>query len=377
MKSKNRKLRVLIAEGGSHYKILEQLYHLTSQHCILHFYLIDTKRFDWREIFPSWKQTKVIKCGFKGIPFFAKLIFLGWKYDVINISTGPDGDHWTSLFSILPFYLVCTLYKRKIIFTFRNISPYLPTADNIYTILRNKSIRKLKRFTFESKTMRDTFKKRFRIEGALCGVSYDKYTDVQMYNSHFSPHNDYKNEEIRIGLLGHISEKRRDYDLVCNALSQLSNEQRKKLKIVTMGFILDANSNRVIQKLLQSVKVDWQKGMLSEEDFEKRGRSCHIFLAPLNHKKEYGTLFGTGSLGDAISLRKKMIIPAFADPAQEFRDICYYYKTETDLSKILGDIDTHIGTMVAETYYNKFKTKQVLSTIKKDLQLEKMCSSKS
>jgi hypothetical protein len=377
MKTKNnKKLKVLVAEGGSHYKILEQIFHLLSPHCSLHFYLKDTNRYNWMELFPSWKKTKVIKCGFKGIPLFTKLLLFGWRYDVINISTGPDGDHWTTLFSILPFYFVCNLYKRRIIFTFRNIYPYLKTTPGIFARLRNLSISKLKRFTFETRTVRDTFEKCKEVDEALLGVSYDRYSDVQLPYSQLLDQNDFGNSGIRIGLLGHISEKRRDYELLCDALAQITDEQRARLTLITMGFMMNAKKNFVIQKLLQYVKVDYQAGMLSEADFEIRGRSCHILLSALNHEKAYGSLFGTGSLGDAVYLRKKLIIPAFADPAQEFSEISYYYKTATDLSKIFKKLDEYVADTVPDSFYDKFTKKRVFLSLVKDLRLDKICKAK-
>ena len=374
MKTNNdTKLKVLVAEGGAHYKILEQLYHLLSPHCSLHFYLIDTKRYNWKELFPSWQKTKVIKCGFKGIPFFAKLLLFGWRYDIINISTGPDGNHWTTLFSVLFFYFVCDLYKRKIIFTFRNIYPYLKTTPGICARLRNLSICKLKRFTFETRTLRDTFERYNEVKGALFGVSYDRYSDVRLPYTRVLEQHNFKDSEIRIGLLGHISEERRDYKLLCDALAQISDEQRTKLHLITMGFMMNAKDNCIIQRLRQYVKVDCQTGMLSEEAFENRGRSCHILLSPQKRRKAYRSLSGTGSLGDAIYLRKKLIIPTFVDPVQEFSDICCYYKTAEDLSEIFKKIDKYIADSTLDSYYDKFAKEQVLSVLVKELRLDKIC----
>lgn len=370
------KPEVLVAEGSAHYKILEQIYHLLEPHCNLTFYLIDTKRYIWEELFPSSCKTRVIKCNLKGIPFFAKLILLGWRYEIIYISTGPDHDHWTDFFRVLTFYVVCKLYGNKIIFTFRNVYPYLKSTPGIYANLRNRCMRSLKRITFETATMRDTFINLQEVKEVLYGVTYDRYADVRP-SCYIAPNQRTDiNNQIRIGLLGTISGERRNYDLLCEALGQVPEKLRSRLHIVTLGACDHGNRNMIIKKLSQYVSMDCQAGTLSEEDFWSRGQSCDVIISPLNQEKAYGTLFGTGSLGDAVYLRKKLIFPAFADPANEFSEICCYYSTATELAVVLRAIENLIADKVPDVYFENFYTKQVFDSLVRDLHLEEMCKEK-
>ena len=39
-----------------------------------------------------------------------------------------------------------------------------------------------------------------------------------------------------------------------------------------------------------------------------------LLLSPLKINKPYGTLTGTGSFGDCLTLKRRLILPSFVDP---------------------------------------------------------------
>lgn len=364
----DKKVRVLIADGGDHYKILEQIYHLLGNKYDVTFYVIDNKRYDYEELFPSIRKAKVLRCGMRGIPFFAKLLFHGARFDVINISTGPDGSHFTELFRIVCFYLCCVIYRRKIIFTVRNTAPYLPTRTDLFSRIRCSSIRLLRRFTFETQTMRDAFVEASGIRNALLAVSYDRYSDVSGPAAEPRMRAD-TDPRVRVGLLGSVNEQRRDYESICHALGELDAGERARLVLVTLGMCARGADHPVMQRLARMVEIDCRDGMLSEKEFLARGISCDLLLSPLTPRKAYGVFNGSGSFGDAIYLRKRMILPRFADPKDEFASVCIYYSSTGELADIFRNAGELSRAAASSGVFERFTTTRVLDNLLRDLQL--------
>lgn len=360
-----RKVSVLVADGGDHYKILEQIYHLLGDRYDVTFYVVDTGRYDYTELFPSIRKAKALRCGWRGIPFFAKLLWYGARYDVINISTGPDGSHFTELFRIVCFYLCCRLYRDKIVFTVRNTHPYLPTTPGLFSRLRWRSLRLLRRFTFETQTMRDAFVEATGMRDALVGVSYDRYSDVVPVTDVAS----HAAGKIRIGLLGSVNEQRRDYESVRQALSELSQDERAGIGLVTLGMCAGGADHPVIRRLSALVEVDCRDGFLSEGEFVERGMSCALLLSPLTPAKAYGVFNGSGSFGDAICLRRPMILPRFADPRQEFAPVCIYYAATGELADIFRNAGGLAQACAAAGVFERYSTTRVLEGLLADLEL--------
>lgn len=363
-----RKLKVLVAEAGDHYKILEQIFHLLHDKCELNFFIINPERYDYRELFPSSVDSRVLICGQRGFLFFAWLLFYGSRYDLINISTGPDGGHISELVRIVFFYLCCLIYGSKIVLTLRNTYPYLESTPGLFAFIRSRAIRHVKRFTFETHTMRRVFSERSERNDMLLGVSYDKYSDVTVPSDRGAARlpGDIR---VRIGLLGTVNEERRDYRLVGEALRLLLPEQRARLIFVTLGECRGGLYHRAITELSSCVEVDCREGLLSEQELAARGRACDLLMSPLNSQKAYGTLHGSGSFGDAVYLGKKLILPSFADEGKEFENLCIYYSDAASLADILRNIPGHFGRPVSPHYLEQFTTGNVYKNLLIDLEL--------
>ena len=365
---KNRKLKVLVAEAGDHYKILEQIYHLLHGKCDLTFYVIDPKRYDYRELFPSARNVRLLTCNLRGFPFFLWLLFYGARYDVINISTGPDGNHYNEIVRVVPFYLCCLLYGRKIILTLRNTRDYMESTPGVLSYFRSRAIRHVRRFTFETDTMRRIFAKSVNRKDLLLGVSYDKYTDVTVPGDDRSgqPPRDGK---VRLGLLGTVNEERRDYSLLCDALRLLSPEQRSRLVFVTLGQCNGGLDHPAMRKLAQLAAVDCQAGLLSELDLVVRGRACDLLMAPLASTKAYGTLHGSGAFGDAVYFQKRLILPRHGDREAEFAPMCIYYSDSRELAEVLGNRVHKPDQPIAPGFFDQFRKESVFTTLVQDLRL--------
>jgi hypothetical protein len=363
------KPKVLIAESAGHYKIMEQLYHLLSRHCELEFYIVAPKKNSHLRMFPSRKKTLVMTENFRGIFFFLGLLMKAWRYQYINISTGPEGHHWTDIFNIIFFCLCCLFFREKIILTIRNIPPYLSEKTWLFSKIRNWSIKHVSRFTFETETMKTTFIEKIQPQSANVAVSYDRYPDTLLSICGQQPKDKMK-KGVRIGLLGSVSKDRRNYDVVIDALSLVPKSKKKKIEFMVLGACPNGIKNCVIQKLKRLITVKNIKPVLSEKEFAFQGSSCDILLAPLSEKQQYGTLKGSGSIGDAVYLKKRLIIPKFVDPLKEFKAFCIYYTTASQLAKKLLMLLQAKKTKKTEIVFKKYNSNNVLKILLKDLNLK-------
>jgi hypothetical protein len=211
------------------------------------------------------------------------------------------------------------------------------------------------------------FKNATRYEGAYFGVSYDRYTDIlpNLLSSSFS----LDRTKIQIGLLGAVDTIRRDYDVVCGALKHLSVEERDKLCFNVLGACLEGQSNEVVRKIAQRADNNFFESMLTEETFFNLGKQCDVLISPLSNSKQYGTFNGTGSIGDTLYLRKKLLIPKFTDPLEEFKDIFLCYSDERSLAKIMRELFDKKGNIMSDEYFLKFSTENVFKRLVTDLNL--------
>lgn len=362
------KPKILIAESGSHYKIMEQLFHLLAEHCILEFYIINPNDQKKLSMFPSMHKVRVMTERFRGFLFFTGLLFKGWRYKYINISTGPEGNHISDFLNVFSFFFCCLLFRKKIILTIRNISCYFPEPFCLYSFIRNFAIHLISKFTFESETMKNIFFKKLNRNNADLAVSYDRYPDTILHIRGKKKVKILKNS-IRIGLLGSVCEKRRNYDTVFHALKFASKKVRQKIKILVLGACQNGAKNSVIKKLKSVVNVNVKKTLLCEKEFAFLGTDCDVLLAPLSNRSAYGTLKGSGSIGDAVYLKKRLILPEFVDPYKEFRAFCIYYNSALELSRILTNIVLKRNNKIEKKIFFKYNSHIVYKSLLKNLVL--------
>lgn len=361
-------MKVLIVEQLNHFKVLENTFHLLKEHCSTTFYINTDKEKNLSHLFPSAKHTKIIKNPFHSVVYFLWVLFIGWRYDFINIATGPEHNHYSDSLNVILFYICCILYRNKVILTIKNSRSYLSTTPGIFSFIRSSAIKHIKRFTFETVTLKNVFSENNHSNSMLLGVSYDRYTDLggeQTNNSIIFS----QRKEVKVGLLGVLTDFRRNYKFIHQALQELNYEERKKLKFVTLGCTPGGSENQIIEEFERYGEIDYIEGWITAEQFDTRGMSCDILISTLRKEFEYGTYKGSGSFGDAVYLRKRIIIPDYVDPEGEFDTIGIYYRTKDDLINIFKNIEHHIDTEIPSKYFEKFTTRRVFGNLMKDLRL--------
>jgi hypothetical protein len=298
--------------------------------------------------------------------FFFGLLFRGWRYDYIHISTGPEESHYVAIPRIIGFYLCSKLYGKKIILMVRNILPYISNSKLAYSTSRYRSIESIKMFSFESDTLRREFVRNVITPGARYCVTYGKYSNVANNNvGDFGG----SGSNMRVGLLGSVDCDRRDYDTIINALSLLSVDHVRLIEFVVLGRCPGGKNNEIIKRLSEVTNVDVINENLTEDELTKGGLSCDILIAPLIKERLYGRLKGTGAFSDAIYLHRRMIVPEYVDPDGEFVKFCYYYSSSSDLSRIFYNLISAEVEVVNSDVWDLYSTHNVLKSLSLDLRL--------
>ena len=362
-------MKILIAEFANHYKVIGNTYNLIKLNCVnseitlfINKENLEKKServtFDFGDA--NWKIH-----NFHSSTYFIHLLFIAHKYDVINISTGPEDPHYSNIFNVIFLYFSSIFYKNKIILTIKNTRPYLKSTLGIKSFFLNLAISNIKVITFETNTLKNIFHKETGVSlSGLC-VSYDRYVDLYKSDRSKKVIPNLNNQKYKIGLLGAVDGDRRNYFEIINALKNVPLTIRKKLLFVTLGNTNGGEDNKILIELKKLVNTDITDGWISAEDFDKRGAQCDLFISPLKFSMEYGIYKGSGTFGDAVYLGKKVIIPSHVDPFFEFKEISLYYNSVESLSKIFINISKEIDVKVDSTFYKKFYTHDVYLKIKK------------
>lgn len=361
--------KILISEFSCHWKVLENTYMLLRK---------NTKKSEITLFINQYKSQKhLIKLLFKDAEkanwiihkyhsstYFIHLLLIGRKYDIINISTGPEDPHYSNLINAIFFYFCSIFYRNKIILTIKNTRPYLQNTKGIKSLFLNLAIYNIRAITFETKTLKNFFHDETKIPISRLCESYDRYVDFNRLIIHDAKPVDREKEKYRIGLLGAIEEIRRDYCDIIAALRRVPSCLRDKIELVTLGNSNGGINNKVLAELKTLVSVDTTDGWISVEDFDKRGESCHLLLSPLKREMEYGTYKGSGTFGDTVYLKKKVIIPSHVDPMYEFKETALYYNDLDGLVSLFNNLDKFINQEVGEDFYKKFTSASVFNEIK-------------
>lgn len=116
-----------------------------------------------------------------------------------------------------------------------------------------------------------------------------------------------------IGILGSLSESRRDSSFLLNALTQIESGSRPSVMI--LGSTNTEESTAIIKLYKDAgIQIFGQPNQtISETEFFLRGSKCFCLVAPFRESWGYGGAMGSGSIADAISLGKPLLIPEFIE----------------------------------------------------------------
>ena len=355
---KNKKKILLVYDGHSH--IVENNLMLLSGNFNIHSYCPYKYKYRLTHL-----KNKIEFFKYPIGLVYLFLIIKSFKYNYIFITTGPQNVNRKTGLLILFFYSIfILLHGKKTIMGIRDNKKYFRgintnLVDKLKNFIRNKSILKIKLLFFETKTTRNNFTKKFTNIKSKCFINYP-YRHVKV----FDLKNKFNSNIIRIGLLGTLSIERKNYKFLISALNKLNKNYRKNIIIVVLGEV-KMDSIEVIKKIRKHVNIEYQKNFISQNKLDELASSCHFYVSPL--KKGFGGADkGTGSILDAISTKKRLIIPFHADPKFEFKNFCYYYKDANDLKiKLFNFLKKKLKPLKAKTFekYNNNKLINIINRL--------------
>lgn len=351
---------MLVVEAFGHPKVLENQYFLFKEKFKISFLVPPDKHKSYNLLMPNVMRHCNVKYSFHSTTIFLKLIFTGYQFDYIHISTGPEGKHYSTFWSHPLFYICCFLYGKKTLLTIKNSRSYLDNRGLFYNLL-HKSLPYLRLVMFETKTLMKHFLEVYPKPLNALSI-FDRYSDLlpsHQNNSRIAK----ESSVVKIGLLGSLDDSRRDYDTLLSALNLLNENLRDKIQIVILGACPGGESNGILKNIRKIVKTKFHDGYLSAEEFDLKGLDCDLLIAPLLEYMEYGTFKGSGAFGDAIYLQKNIIIPQYVDPDDEFSQIAYYYNDKCSLFQLLTECKDLRRRALSASFINQFNTKVISAHI--------------
>ncbi|WP_286239888.1 hypothetical protein [Neptuniibacter halophilus] len=335
----NNKPNVLLVESGGHYKVLP------------HLYLMLSKVFDVEVLLPKSgiskvsfiPECKLVSCLSMYFIFLSAL-FRGRQYDYLYIATAPQyGRSGIDFYYVLSFLILVFFYGDKVIVHIRDNNKFFSSGSvyqNLLGYLRRKSVLDARLICFESKTLLSNFKDMASCDDSKLFVAYVYYSDFNFVDYVAFPYD--SRSSIKIGLTGSIDSFRRDYDTLIHALGLLKPEVVNRISFAVLGEC-SGQAMHVINQIEKYCPVQYAPGYISDDDFLDIGSSCDFLLSPLKSELGYGLNKGTGAFGDAIFLKKNLLLPSFADPYVEYSAFSSYYE-EGDSDSLAKSIDLFVNS---------------------------------
>jgi len=359
-------LKILVTEHSDHFFLLGHLDKvLSSAHEVEYIFRLVRNQQYWKSIFITKRKVSVCHQSsrfVRELHFFGYIFFRGFRVDKIIINTGPEYESARIIFLSLLAYLP---HKRKLINTIRNPSQLSPGPQNkkMNRILRRVLVTKSRSLIFENGAAeRETVNLIPRVVNKSRCILYTYFFE----NPTDFPNGIKNGNQFVIGILGTINPLRRDYEILLSCIILLKSKGFKEIQLVFLGSSFDSSSSAIIEDFRELVAVRaFVDGWLSDETFVEWGQGCDVLLAPLKFGlKQYGSGGSTGSFGDAIRLRKRLLIPEFADPLKEFSTFCDYYTDKDSLyAALLDHLENPNGLEITEEIVEKFGREKVVQSL--------------
>ncbi len=355
---KIRKKKILILENFTHYRNCAETYKLLNDQFDVRV-LIPKKSYQYLKFF---KIKKLQTYYFSNYFIYIYLLFVSWNYDFIVISNPPEypdkikkfRNIISFLINYITFLIFCLFYKHKIILQIRNIKSFFPeiNKNSLLSKLRYFYIILLKRFTFETLAISREFEKLIKSNK----LKNKLYTHVYI-NHHYKNKKSNKIQK-KIGILGTVDDRRKNYKVLFNSLLKLKN---KKIEIIFLGKIVNFDKSKY-----KDLNIKTFNKFVPFHQFFKVGKTCKFLISNLIDKNVYGKFKSSGTFGDAIFLNKPLIVPEFSDPLKEFKDFTFYYKNSQTLKKI---ISSFLKMRKIKFRFDNFNKKKNLKRLIKNLDL--------
>lgn len=333
--------RVLVVEAEEHYFLaectLELLGPLADVLFLLGMGLTPGNRAtkDWRVMFRSRADGRGVALA-PHRSIFLRALRMARDADLVYVQTGPD---FGRLPKVVGFWLLCRLRGSRTVVSLHEVTAYLRSTGGVADRLRARALRHVRGVVLESRALREFYRAEEPPgpDGPRLGVARVRYAPPAIAWAPVPPRSDDPEGRLRVGLVGGVTHKRRDYALLTAALRLLTPEERRAIRLVTLGNCTKRRCFEIMDPLGELVGVDLVNRHLTEEEFLARGAGCQVLLAPLIADMAYGRRKGTGAFADAIRLARPLIVPAGSDPLGEFDRLTLPYDDAAGLAARLRE----------------------------------------
>ncbi|MDO6764805.1 hypothetical protein [Agarivorans sp. 1_MG-2023] len=160
-----------------------------------------------------------------------------------------------------------------------------------------------------------------------------------------------KNGCLIVGVIGQFDTQKRDYQLLLQSKSE-------KIFFVQVGRYVTSESNAKAVNELKGF-LNFLQNDFSNRDLDYVLSHCDVLLSLNSDSAGYDSCKGTAAFGEAISVRKPLVIPSFCDKDMEFKSFCFYYTDSQSFSNAIAKSKLFRGT-VAFDYFNVERVRQRL-----------------
>lgn len=328
-------MRVLVIESEEHYFLtntsVELLEALGEVEVVLGRGLSprNTSVKDWRDMLLEAARDRIVAHARHRWIFLTSLRRARCA-DLVVIQTAPEHG---SLLKILTYLLFCLVLGPRTIVIVHGVDTHLPRAG-LSRRLRALALRRVRGVVFGTSAMLSRYleaaPERHRSAPATTVVP------VRLAPASVTPPPAVAPDgRIRVGLLGGVTPKRRDFSLVVSALDRLEADERRRIELVTVGNCVKQRCRDITAALAERVEVDVEEGHLTEARLLERGESCHLLLAAMSTTLDYGTGRATGAIGDAIRMARPLLMSAVIDPGDGLEGLVLPFEDAEGLARLL------------------------------------------
>jgi hypothetical protein len=155
---------------------------------------------------------------------------------------------------------------------------------------------------------------------------------------------------------GMISNLRRDYSIVLDALQELPRESLSNMKLILLGKPIGKYGLTILQRLNELNQLGLETKCfvqyISHEVFSETLSGSDVIIAPIKFDYHSGVISekftytkGTGTFPDMIRYAKPTIVPSEYNIAEEFRNCFIAYDNPTELGQLLVELSANKDTL--------------------------------
>lgn len=328
-------MRVLIIESEEHFFLtnthVELLEPLGTVEVILGRGLArgNTSVKDWRAMLEEPTARRVVGLARHRWIFLTSLR-RARRSDLVLVQTPPEHG---SLLKVLTYLAFCALLGDRTLVVVHSIAAHTASAGPRGR-LRARALRRTRGAVFGTDRMRRRYVEAVGWDPALDPPTTTVPVRLTPPDADPVPPRD-RGEPLRIGLAGGVTQKRRNFDLLHEALADLSAAERSAVTLVTVGNCTKARCREIMGRFAELVDIDVEEGHLDEDRFLARGRSCHVLVAAMSDGLGYGTTRATGAIGDALRMARTLFVTGAIDPDGEFAGVLVPFSDAGHLTALL------------------------------------------